>query len=388
MEEDEARGFRSTGSYVCAECIGDGTLGGVVGDAAEDEPCSYCGSEPSASLDTVLEHMLEGIRFEYRPAAEESPPWESAEGGYQARQVSFPELLFEEMDEDFGDDRVREDLEAALLPFDDAWFERDWYALRPHQQLVYSWRRFATAVQRRRTPLLRPPARPSDDPDVRAEPEEMLDVLADVLAGLPAAIRTFRAGGQIWRGRPGSHSATAAGLGPAPAGKPVDGGRMNQPGQILFYGALDRDTAVREVAHKSGAALVTVGPFEAVRDLTFLDLSGSDLRLPSVFDIAAQSGRTTVRFLHEFARLISLPAADKHPRGYFPTQMVTEYVRTELGAHVGQPIDGILYPSARSAGSNAVLFFGAEACADLGSAPTGVARLLLDASGVAEVRTA
>jgi len=135
---------------------------------AEADPCSYCGREPSAPLDAVLEHMLEAIRFEYRPASEESPPWDSAEGGYQAHEVWFPELLYEEMDNDFGDDRVRGDIEAALLPYDDAWFERDWYALRPAEQLVYSWRRFATAVQRRPSPLQRPPARPSDDPDAWA----------------------------------------------------------------------------------------------------------------------------------------------------------------------------------------------------------------------------
>jgi RES domain-containing protein len=388
MEEGEARGFRQTGLSVCAACIGDNTLGEFVIEVAEDEPCGYCGTEPAASLDNVLEHMLEAIRFEFRPASEESPPWDSAEGGYQAPAVLFPELLFDEMDEDFGDERVRQDIEEALLPFDEAWFERDWYALRPHQQLVYSWRRFATAVQRRSTPLLRPPARPSDDPDAWAEPEDVLDVIAAVVANLPAAIRTLGAGERIWRARPNSHSATAAALGPAPAGTLVEGGRMNQAGQIFFYGALDRDTAVREATHKSGATLVTVGPFEAAIALTFLDLSGTNLRLPSVFDLAAQGGRTTVRFLREFAGLISLPAADKHPRGYFPTQMVTEYVRTRLGAHVGRTIDGILYPSARSAGSNAVLFLGGEACADLGAPPPSGVRLLLDASDVAEVRTA
>jgi hypothetical protein len=388
MEEDEARGFRQTGAFVCTRCIGDSALQEVVTDAAEDEPCSYCASIPSASLDTVLDHMLQAIRLEYRPASEESPPWENAEGGYQARDVWFPELLFAQMDDDFGDERVRKDIEAALLRFDEAWFERDWYALRPHQQLVYSWRRFATAVQRRGTPLLRPPAPPSSDPDVWAEPEDMLDVIADVVADLPAAIRVLGAGTRIWRGRPNSHSATVAGLGPAPAGTPVEGGRMNQAGQIFFYGALDLDTAVREVAYKTRMSLVTVGPFEAANDVTFLDLSGIGLRLPSIFDLAAQSGRITVRFLREFADLISLPAADKHPRGYFPTQMVTEYVRAELGAHLGQAIDGILYPSARSAGSNAVLFFGAEACADPASPRTGAVRLVLEAGGVVEVKTA
>jgi len=389
MEEDESRGFRETGLFVCDRCIGDSALGEVVVQAAVHEPCSYCAREPSAPLDAVLERMLEAIRFEFRPASEESPPWDSAEGGYQAHEVWFPELLFDAMDDDFGDDRVRVDIEAALRPFDEAWFERDWYALRPHQQLVASWQRFSTAVRRRPNPMLRPPAPTSPDPDAWAEPEEMLDAIADVLANFPAAVRSLGVGTPIWRGRAGSHSPTAAGLGPPPAGTRVAGGRMNQAGQIFFYGALARDVALREVAYRSRGSLITVGPFEAATDLAFLDLSASALRLPSVFDIGAQAGRTTVRFLRDFAELISLPAADKHARGYFPTQMVTEYVRTELGAHLGQAVDGILYPSARAAGgANAVLFFGAEACGDLGSPVTSGVRLLLDSSRVAEVRTA
>ena len=42
------------------------------------------------------------------------------------------------------------------------------------------------------------------------------------------------------RARPPS----AAGLGPLPAGTAVGGGRIDQAGQILFYSALDHDTAV------------------------------------------------------------------------------------------------------------------------------------------------
>ena len=387
MDEDDSRGFRATGTFVCAVCIGDRVLGEVVAGHAEAQLCSYCARLPSASLDTVLAHMLEAIRLEYRPASEESPPWESAEGGYQAPTVSFPELLFDEMDDDVGDEGVRDDIEAALLPYDEAWFERDWYALRRHQQLIYSWRRFATVVQRRPRPVLRPPAPLSEDPDVWAEPDKVLEVIAEEIAKLPPAIREFPAGARLWRGRAGVHKHSAAGLGPPSPGIRVPGGRMNQEGQIFFYGALDRDTAVREVAHKPGTTLVTVGPFELATETTFLDLSGANLTLPSIFDLSAQVGRATVRFLQEFAHDISLPSADTHPRGYFPTQMVTEYVRTELGRHLGVAIDGILYPSARASGSNVVMFFGEEVCADLGSPPTVGVRLLLDAGGVVEVPT-
>jgi hypothetical protein len=377
MEEDFERGFTSTGANVCGDCIGDSVLAEFVESVAEDEPCTYCGHETSAALDDVLEHMLEAVRLEYRPASEESPPWDSAEGGYQAREVWFPELLWEEMDDDFGDERVRDDIESALMPFSEPWFERDFYALRPHQQLLYSWRRFAIAVQQRRSPTIRPPSRPSDDPDVWVEPSDMLDTIAERLGDLPTAIRTLQAGTALWRARGGTHPGTAAELGPPPAGTHVLGGRMNQPEQIFFYGAVDSDTAVRETAYKSGASLVTVGRFQTVRELVCLDLTGSGLKLPSIFDLAAQAGRTTVRFLREFGALISLPAADKHPRGYFPTQAVTEYVRTELGSHLGVEIHGMLYPSARAPGTNAVLFVDSQACADDGALQTPATRLVL-----------
>lgn len=117
MEEEFERGFASTGKQICRACAGEVALADVIGELADDEvACSYCDRAPAGPLDELIAHMLEAIRLEHRPASEESPPWESREGGYQARAYDVRDLLFYELREDFGSPEVLRDIEDALIP--------------------------------------------------------------------------------------------------------------------------------------------------------------------------------------------------------------------------------------------------------------------------------
>jgi hypothetical protein len=334
--------------------------------------------------------MLEAIRLEYRPASEESPPWDGREGGYQAHDYDLLDLLEGHLRDDFGCPDVIGAIEDALIPYLEPWFDRDWYALRPHQQYLASWQRFARIASRRRDDNARPHSRSSRDPDDRFDTDEVLDALGELIAELPETFDKLPSGTVLWRARYGPPCGfrTAATLGPPPADAASPAGRMNRKGQTWFYGALNRETAVVEKFRTRERRSLSIGPFRTTRSLVVLDLTARSLSEPSIYDLERQHGRIGVRFLRSFADEIALPVRRTESPRYVPTQLVTEYVRTELEASTGESADGIAFPSSRSAGDNIVLFLGADSCIDLGATAQGSTALALDPSHLEVLRPA
>ena len=386
LMEEQDRGFAATGRFICQQCVSDEALRATVVDraSAEDE-CSYCRTAPAASLDDVLGYMLDALRYEYRPASEESPPYDSGEGGYQARGYDLPDLLFGGLDGDFDPPQVYQDVLEAISPYLEPWFDRDWYALRPHEQVLASWRRFATLVVRRREFALRPRARRAGDSDEPIEPEEMLDALGQVISRVPGAYRTLTTRRPLWRARYGPERGwrTAADLGPPPSSVDAAAGRMNVRGETLFYGAIEPETAVIEKSRSSERRALSVGPFFPIRPLHLLDLTASRLPIPGIYDAGRHRTRTASMFLHEFAREIAKPVFRADSPRYLPTQIVTAYVRTELSAVTGMAADGIAFASSRCPGTNVVLFVDSAGCANRDAPVTGGHLLALDGRLVA-----
>lgn len=358
LEEQEARGFGETLKNVCGSCLPDPALASTIIDSAEDQPCSYCGEAPSAPLDEVLSHILEALRAEYRPWSEENPGWDQEDKTYTVPDFWLPDLIFDHMQGDWHP-AIEDDITGAVVDAE-PWFERDAYVLRPHEQLMLSWRRFAAVLERRRSREKRPTSRPSRDPDERISTEATLDAIGAELLEFPAAFGTMPARTRMWRARNGDHH-TVAGLGPLPADRRGPDGRMSPAGVNWFYGTSDRDTALLE-KNRPGVDPMSVGTFSTVRPVVVLDLTGEGLPVPSIFDLGAQRGRVAAFFLAEFAAEISKPVRSSASPRYYPTQVVTEYIRTELVSPDGDPIEGILYPSTRGPGINVVLFHGADAC--------------------------
>jgi hypothetical protein len=370
LEEEFERGFRATGQWICRACAGEDALGEVIDEVADDhESCSYCDQAPAGSLDDLILHMLKAIRLEYRSASEESPSWDGREGGYQAPEYYLIDLLFDELREEFGSRQVYEGITEAIVPYLEPWFEREWYALRPDEQILASWQRFARLAIRRRPSTPRPPFPASSDPDEWIDPQDILDTISDSIADLPGIYRVIAAGTPLWRARRGPWPGgfrSAKDLGPPLAGTKLRGGRMNRENEIWFYGAFERRTAIAEISRPNSPGYVSVGAFATTRRSTVLDLTGRGLALPSIYDLSSQHLRIIVRFLAAFAREISQPVRRRGSPQYIPTQLVTDYVRTELKGRTGHVVDGIAFPSARIDGNNVVLFVGAEACSDEG----------------------
>ena len=101
---------------------------------------------------------------------------------------------------------------------------------------------------------------------------------------------------------------------------------------------------------------VSVGQFEISRDARIVDLA--DLPpIPGIFSGKDRRTRLGLIFLHGFVRAITEPVdrTDRIHIDYIPSQVVTEYIRTNLIA--GARVIGMRYPSSlEPSGSNVVLF--------------------------------
>jgi hypothetical protein len=171
--EQEARGWWSVaGKYVCAECFEEEFLKQFVRNHAEASECDYCGSTAedltgndaapiAAPFDSVMEIIAEGLHSEWNDADNESIPYESAEGGYQANTYSSYQLVWDYVQP--GNDQIAEEIIHALP--DHAWVERGYWSLSKGQALWYGWENFCDLVKHRNRYMfhLRPGARPREE---------------------------------------------------------------------------------------------------------------------------------------------------------------------------------------------------------------------------------
>ena len=146
---------------------------------------------------------------------------------------------------------------------------------------------------------------------------------------------------------------------------------MSPAGIPVFYGALDRDTAIAETLAHAGAGgtaskvRVSWGTFRTLDSMRVLDLTSLE-PVPGFFS-SGRGSREALSFLRTFASEVArpIPQDGREHIEYVPTQVVAEYFRHVYEGADGSRIDGILYPSSvREGGTSCVLFVGAENCCD------------------------
>lgn len=237
-------------------------------------------------------------------------------------------------------------------------------ALPEEDSLRLSWEEFARLVKHRVRYLRFPPEHTGNDNE-RVGPADMLDALAHIVARYHL-VTTLNAGTRLFRVRIHNPAKvpknTVAALGPAPVEKARFSNRMSPAGMSMFYGALDETTAEMEtfVRHDGNPVAATVATFELVENLRVVDLT----KLPDV-PIAFASNeadleRPAILFLHAFVDDGFTQPIEKDGRehiDYVPSQVVTEYLRYRLAETIGEPIGGILYPSARKKGGVGCVLF-------------------------------
>ncbi len=372
--EREERGYADLDGNVCALCFTDHAIRAYVSSNAAEKTCEYCGRRSrrpiAVPFTSLMEVIVSGISFDWASPDHEGILYDSAEGGYQAHLTETSELVWGEL-------QISENpkvLDAIIASIDNSyWVERDFYIGSDEDRMRWGWEAFCNEVtHRKRYLFLHQEGDDAFGPEIT--PAEFLFKIPALLRDLDL-IRRVDVGTEIFRVRIGSSAfETAAVLGAPPPAAAVRANRMSPAGIPMFYGSLDPDTAILETFDPMLAKdeqTISVGKFEALRDLTLLDLSNIP-EPPSVFDTEGQHLIRPLRFLRSFAADISKPVSRngcEHIE-YVPTQIVTEFFRHIYRMPDGGCLDGLLYRSSREGAHEAcVLFCGNEGACDQNSEP-------------------
>ena len=367
---------RSPGKFVCAEMFDDPALAAIVRDNVESRRCSYCDKRSrhpiAAPLDAVVERIWEGIGEHYENAAN-GVGWE---GGWAGATTWDTYDLIEETvslsDEAPG--ALFDDIVAALPAQD--WSLIDPYGPRYGDVMNWSWDDFTSTIKHVRRYFFEQHLGPSDRSSEKVSPIDLLGSMAEKARSY-GLFRELPAGQQYYRSRWRETRARIVDpleLGPPPPAK-ASQSRMSPAGIPMFYGAEDSATAIAETITEPGR--YALAKFRTTRPIKILDLR----RAPwvSIFDPARGGLSEWCRFMASFIRDFQRPVEHDGSQHYeyTPTQVVTEFLRTDARRHGG--LDGILYRSVRrSAGSCVVLFADRDDVVPSGGEPgsSGSPRLL------------
>jgi hypothetical protein len=365
----EEEGWRSVGDkYVCPKCFEDYAIQDFIRSSASEKCCSYCGkrsrSPIAAEMDEVLSFIARGLHREYEDPAENVGRDNESESGWAIEPQDTYDLF---CDLGFGDgpEELFQDLVSSFS--DCQWVQRNPYGLLACDEWRYSWEEFSNQVKHKcRFVFFEVATRGSSDWE--PEPHTILPTLGRLVTeqGLvktvPVAQRVFRV-----RQHDGSKPIKlAADIGTPPPASAIQS-RMSGAGIPMFYGASDEKTAMAETVQPSTVKpFVTVGQFESIRPLQLLDLTNLP-DVPSLFDEARYEFRMPLIFLSCFVDEVAKPIArDGHEHvDYIPTQIVAEYFRHLFRLADGSKLDGVIYPSSKSAsGICYTVFCEQESCCD------------------------
>lgn len=389
-DDVEARGFGEVDELaVCLVCVHDAVLREELRPDLNAHRCTFCGAVSdeddtpvAVDFEQFMRVVMGGVRFLYWTVEDSGMPYDSEDAVYVGGDVVDKATVAHEVC--FGD--VTDDVLNAIT---DAITEDEWTPAlgtagptRPDQRLFYGWDSLCEKVKyQSRFVFLSPhdPAAVHPD-DIGAL--ELLRHLEQIIArhGMRRAVP---AGRRFWRGRPTDDPgmlvtwANAAQLG-SPPRNIASSNRFSPAGISMFYGSDAPDTVLAEIRTHGTGSHAVVGAFETARDLALLDLV--DLPpLPSVYtDAGRRPDFFDLAFLRGFVADLVRPVVpdDRIHIEYVPTQIVTEYLRLAAA----DPVDGILFRSARNGGVNVVLFCDADACVDTGT-PTSLRPQEKDSQG-------
>jgi hypothetical protein len=374
--------------YVCNRCVHDDVLSALILEEGEERVCDYCGAKPknkrirSLSIRDLSDQIHERILWEYSDVDSEMISYDNEDREYICDTYTTEELLVDQIGLDARAE-VISDI-AEILP-DLTWCKK---YLRPADlgaALEAGWKEFVDLVKYDVRYFFSEPATPSTDndagsfpdpeafgitydPDAGLPPERILDALG-VIVTRANLIRTIDSGTVVFRARvhaSDQHPETAAELGPPPREKASQSNRMSPAGIVMFYGAFDAETAIRETfqpdREHAAERVVSVAQFRLNRLAKVLDLT--DLPSPPSF-FGNYEMHHGISFLREFNDDFTKPVARdgmEHIE-YVPTQIVTEYFRYRFQLEDGSRLDGIMYKSSRNGSPACVLFFDSRDCA-------------------------
>jgi hypothetical protein len=362
---------RMTGSYVCSACLEDEDLKSFIetcADGAAPE-CSFCGAAgegvSACRFTELMVHVKSCIEAAYDLAAN-NLSWESSEGGWLgARYWDTHDLLRERIGIGLPKDHDDSLFQAmcCYLGHTD-WCEANPYGESQLERLRFDWEQF-TAIVKHHTRFFLNEYRQPKDPVLasgRASPSAFLKAIGsaarrlELFAKLPPNTTLYRV-----RFHGNDQPFTSPGqLGPPPEEGAFISNRMSPPGIVMFYGAVDQETGLAETCKAPGG--YSIGRFRTLRELQVLDLTHLP-EVPGFFASEPDSrewSRHEAAFFDEFVADLTQPIDrdDRVHLEYVPTPVIVEYFRRQFHRDFeGEPLEGVLYPSARQRGRAALVLF-------------------------------
>lgn len=393
MQEDD-QGWSFSDLSVCTSCVADYALkGSVLAASSTGAHCSFCDQSPAADLDVLLEAFVQGLRREHENALE-GVLYDGKEGGFQFLGDHWDTWdLVNEYADAFANDALLEAVRDHLP--DETWVEKDFAWRRRDVVLRDAWSQFREAVMYR-TRYVIWLSGPESDAGLRGvgevPPVKVLDEVGQLIDELQL-VRSVSPSVDWWRAqthRERRLEKSASRLGTSPRQYAKQANRMNPAGIPMFYGAVNRTTAVREVLRHAAETRqrITASRFRLRNDVNVVDFT----RLPdepSLFDPTLGQWRRQIRFLRQFVEDLTKPVRmeDEHVE-YVPTQVLTEYLVRVHGGRGGRPpIHGLIYRSSLTGDDAIVLDIDNEHCVEETASPAadGGPELWLDASSVRRI---
>ena len=378
-EEEQDRGYSSNdGKMVCTNCFEEYGLKQFIEEHYTHSNCSYCDEDDviACELDSLIEHIITSIRYEWGHPADEGLPYETREGGWQVSTVYDTWELIDEI----GIENLHDEICNSI--HNQEWCERDPYSLSADRTLFFGWQKFSNFVKNKARYVFFKAKNPEFDEDQHDEmdPIKILDALEAIINKL-GLVKEIGVSTQIRRVRivdPEEVLETAKELGSPPTEFAMMANRMSPAGISMFYGAFDIETAIKETYEQCETdKKAIVGVFEPIRSMSVIDLS-ERLYIPSLFDEHKRENRDYMRFLFDFIDDFTKPIErnDRVHVNYVPTQVVTEYLRYIFKAE--SRIDGVIYPSSKNNGEKAIVIFAnPDQCVEIDEASTDGAILKL-----------
>lgn len=376
--------------FLCAECLIDPYLKAVVAREASAHACNYCNRSDeklliAVAFDTIQPIIERGITRDWHDAERPLRPSLDVDDGvtvtveatdeetvaskddydpYEVfwkigtlmeREVTTDELLERCASEISSDIVLLGEIRESIQP--SKWNHTGGGNMDTRTALVYTWEWFKEITKHQRRYFFEDAFdfwdRQIGSGDIFTGSH--LDFIRQ-LAQKAGLYLTFGPDQPFYRARvhdPGIDVSSVKHLGPPPKDRARFSNRMSPAGISMFYGALDRETAVKEVedpTRPKEGKLVTSGAFHAPEQLVFLDLRGAQ-EIPSRFDSDTGYLRAPLLFLRDFADDLAKPVQKdgREHIEYVPTQVLTEYFQGN--AH------GILYQSARNEGGTCCVVF-------------------------------
>ncbi|MFC0514500.1 RES family NAD+ phosphorylase [Mucilaginibacter angelicae] len=361
---------------ICFQCIGDAYLKNEIKKTGQHRKCNYCGIPGRTyTLIQLADRVESAFDIHYDQTADYPDEW-------QSRMLADPESAYEweregddvitalrdaaSISEEIAKD-VHEILEGryssqdAYFAGEETMFQSGSYFQRKTVRAYdwdKDWREFEEALKTKERYFSRTAA-------------NLLNRVFDGVAGM----KTWNKKQIITEVGPGTtlshffrarvfqseHELSEAlkypewQIGPPPAARTA-GGRMNAAGIAAFYGANVPELAIAEVRPPVGS-FVVVAKFDLLRSIRLLDLTAfQHIKAEgSVFDPAFAAYFEKLAFLSQLQQLMTRPVMpNDEVLEYLPTQAVADF----LSVHPELNLDGIIYPSVQSKGTdfNCVLF--------------------------------